>query len=95
MADRSKELQACKKVIKENELPPESAMILEREDLPVIAKIMDLVMAGSRKLSLLETMFDNVDLLELKGREFVATKSVVHEVFNLLDAAESLYCSTH
>jgi hypothetical protein len=93
--DINEELQVIKKVIKEKELRPEFAMVLEREDIPTQEKIMELIVEAFKRLTLVNAVFKDPDLFKLEGSHLSGVEIMVEEIYTLIDAAVDLHFKTN
>jgi len=92
--DLNEDMQAVKEIIKEKELRPREIMILEREDLSMQEKLMDLVLQAFKRLVLVNAVLQNPDLIRLEDSHLGGVKLMIEEIYALLDAAVDLHFKT-
>jgi len=92
--DLNEDMQAIKKIIKEKNLRAEFTMVLEREDISMREKLMDLVLEAFQRVTLIYAVFQNDDLFKLEDSQLNGVKTMVDEIHTLLDAAVGLHFET-
>lgn len=88
---------AVRTIINEHDLSGDCVDTLMREDLSCEDKMQLLTIAALQKLSMVKrvTRYAEEESDSLRGHELTATVKTVDEVYDILDATVSLYCSLH